>query len=78
MNNFEIKFELDCRGLKCPMPIIKTRNAIGNLKSGEILKMMATDPGSINDIKSWANRTGNELIKEEHHAGEFIFFICKQ
>ena len=78
MENIDLKLELDCRGLKCPMPIIKTRKAINNLKSGDILKMISTDPGSINDINAWSKRTGNSLIKEEHQHGEFIFLICKK
>lgn len=78
MDNFDIKLELDCRGLKCPMPIIKTRKAIENLNDGDLLKMIATDPGSINDVKAWAKRTGNQLLKEVHQKGEFIFVISKQ
>ena len=76
LNN--IKLELDCRGLKCPMPIIKTRKAIENLHSGEILKMLSTDPGSINDINAWSKRTGNKLLKEDHKKNEFVFFISKK
>lgn len=78
MDNLEIKMELDCRGLKCPMPIIKTRKMIENINSGDILKMIATDPGSINDINSWSRRTGNPIIKEDHRDKEFIFIIRKK
>ena len=78
MTHLEIKHLLDCRGLKCPIPIIKTRKAIGDLNSGDVLKMMATDPGSINDVKAWAKRTGNTVLKEEHRENEFIFLILKK
>lgn len=78
MNTYNITTELDCRGLKCPMPIIKTRKAIELLKSGDILKMLATDPGSINDVKAWSKRTGNKLLSENHQQGEFIFIISRK
>ena len=77
MENFNIKIELDCRGLKCPMPIIKTRKKIQDLVSGEILKLISTDPGSINDINAWARRTGNTIAREDHTHGEFVFIIIK-
>jgi tRNA 2-thiouridine synthesizing protein A len=78
MSDFKIKLELDCRQLKCPMPIIKTRKAIETLNSGDVLKMIATDPGSVNDIKAWSGRTGNNLLFENHQQGEFIFIILKK
>ena len=77
MDNFKVKMELDCRGLKCPMPVIKTRKAIQQLSSGDILKMISTDPGSINDINAWARRTGNRIVHEEHKPGEFVFIIVR-
>lgn len=77
MNTSDIKMELDCRGLKCPMPIIKTRKAIEELNSGEVLRMISTDPGSIKDIRAWAKRTGNKLLEENHQQGEFVFIIAK-
>jgi len=78
MDNFNIKLELDCRQLKCPMPLINTRKAIENLASGDIIKMISTDPGSINDIKAWSRRTGNPLLAEKREEGEFIFIISKK
>jgi len=77
MNESEIRMELDCRGLKCPMPVIKTRKAIKELNSGDVLKMISSDPGSINDIKAWAKRTGNKLLREDHQQSEFVFIIAK-
>ena len=78
MNNFKIKLELDCRQLKCPMPVIKTRKTIESLDSGDIIKMISTDPGSINDIRAWSRRTGNPLLSEKCEDGEFIFIISKK
>jgi len=78
MSDFKIKLELDCRHLKCPMPIIKTRKAIETLNSGDILKMISSDPGSINDVKAWAKRTGNRLLYENRQHGDFVFIISKK
>ena len=68
---------LDCSGLACPMPILKTKKAVDALEPGQILKMIATDPGSESDIDAWTNRTGNELVSSEVSGGQYIFFIKK-
>lgn len=78
MSNITAKEELDCRGMNCPLPILKTKKAIEGLASGEVLKMTATDPGSVNDMDSWAKRTGNKIVDQEENAGEFTFYIEKQ
>jgi tRNA 2-thiouridine synthesizing protein A len=78
MDDLHINTELDCRGHKCPMPIIKTRKAIQDLNSGEVLRMVATDPGSIHDIKAWSKRTGNTLLNQQQHTDEFVFIIRKK
>ncbi|MDP8306178.1 MAG: sulfurtransferase TusA family protein [Candidatus Chlorobium antarcticum] len=70
--------ELDCKGLNCPLPILKTKKTIDGMQSGEVLKMMATDPGSVSDMASWANRTGNEVVEHEEAAGIHIFYIKKK
>ncbi|MEI7788015.1 MAG: sulfurtransferase TusA family protein [Chlorobiaceae bacterium] len=70
--------ELNCEGLNCPLPILKTKKAIDALNSGEVLKMTATDPGSINDMASWSNRTGNELVAHTEQAGIHTYFIKKK
>jgi tRNA 2-thiouridine synthesizing protein A len=69
--------ELDCRGLSCPLPIIKTKKAIDALAPGEVLKMVATDPGSVNDMAAWVRKTGNELVGTDETGGEFAFLIRK-
>lgn len=75
----EIKADqvLDCKGMSCPLPILKTKKAVENLKKGQVLKVEATDPGSKNDMNAWAKRTGNEILGVEEGSGTFTFFIKK-
>jgi len=69
--------ELDCRGLNCPMPIIKTKKAMDTLASGQTLKMVATDPGSCNDMAAWARATGNVLLSQEQVGEAYVFYVKK-
>ena len=69
--------ELDARGLNCPLPILRARKAINGLQSGEILKIMATDPGSVKDFEAFANQTGNELLESTESGDEFHFRLKK-
>jgi tRNA 2-thiouridine synthesizing protein A len=75
----EIKADLvlDCKGMSCPLPILKTKKAVETLKQGQILKVDTTDPGSKNDMSSWAKRTGNEILSVVEGSGTFTFFIKK-
>lgn len=66
---------LDCSGLNCPMPIVKTKKAIGELELGAVLKMISTDPGSVNDMKAWTKKTGQELLETVDENGKWVFFI---
>jgi len=68
---------LDCTGMLCPMPIVKTTKAIKELESGQILKMIATDAGAPPDIAAWSRQTGNELLLSTEEGGKFIFFLKK-
>ncbi len=68
---------LDCTGMACPMPILKTKKAIDAMKVGQVLKMTATDPGSVPDVKAWSQRTGHELLNHEEQGGTFTFYIKK-
>lgn len=68
---------LDCSGLACPMPILKTKKAIDALQVGQVLKMIATDPGSSSDIEAWSQKTGHELLGSEQDGNKFIFYIKK-
>jgi len=66
---------LDCTGLLCPIPVIKTSKAIKEVEVGQVLKMIATDPGAPADMEAWARQTGHELLASEQEDGKFIFFI---
>ncbi len=68
---------LDCSKLSCPLPVIKTRTAIAKMTVGEILEMIATDPGSVKDIEAWAKHTGQELLEVAREDGRFRFYIKK-
>lgn len=68
---------LDCSGLTCPMPILKTKKAIDGLKVGQVLKMIATDPGSVPDMNAWSAKTGHELLSNEQDGDKYIFFVKK-
>jgi len=69
---------VDCLGLFCPEPIFRTRTEIDSISTGEILEVIADDPSSEEDIKSWAKHTGHEILKIEKKGGEFHFFIRKK
>ena len=76
MSNFDA--ELNCEGLNCPLPILKTKKTIDGMSSGELLKMTSTDPGSVNDMDSWSKRTGNELVSHADNGGLHTFVIKKK
>lgn len=69
---------LDCTGMLCPMPVVKTSKAMKELQSGQVLKMIATDPGSPPDMEAWSRQTGNELLLSQTDGGKFIFFLKKK
>jgi tRNA 2-thiouridine synthesizing protein A len=70
--------ELDARGLNCPLPILRTKKALTDLKSGQVLKVLATDPGSVKDFQTFARQTGHELISHAEVDLEFTFFMKKK
>jgi|TARA_Y100000590_G_scaffold192079_1_gene218422 tRNA 2-thiouridine synthesizing protein A len=78
MGEISIDSELDCRGLNCPLPILKTKKAVDGLSSGQVLKMLATDPGSVNDVQSWSKRTENALLDHSEDGGVYSFLIKKK
>lgn len=77
MNNMTVDKSIDCKGLACPMPIVRTKKAMDEMKTGEVLEVVATDPGSVADIRSWAERTGNQLIGSIDGNGVFTHYIRK-
>lgn len=68
---------LDCKGLNCPLPVIKTKKAIEQLAVGQVLQMIATDPGSKSDMVAWSKSTGHELVETREEPGVFTFFVRK-
>lgn len=78
MVKFAPQRTLDCRGDACPLPLLKTKKAMAELASGEILEVVGTDPGSKNDLPSWAARTGNLYLGEEEEGNLFRFYLKKK
>ena len=69
---------LDTRGLNCPLPILKAKKALADMRSGEVLKVLATDPGSMRDFQAFARQTGNELVEQKSANGEFIHLLRRR
>lgn len=70
--------ELDARGLNCPLPILRAKKALGEVSTGQVLKILSTDPGSVKDFAAFAKQTGNELLSTAEAGGEFTFFMKKK
>jgi tRNA 2-thiouridine synthesizing protein A len=70
--------ELDARGLNCPLPILRAKKALGELTSGQVLRIIATDPGSVKDFAAFAKQTGNELLSSAEVNKEFEFYIKRK
>ncbi|MDH4059162.1 MAG: sulfurtransferase TusA family protein [Cyclobacteriaceae bacterium] len=68
---------LDCSGLMCPMPVVKTAKTIKTMEIGDILEMISTDAGSMPDMQAWANQTKHELLESHDEGGKFRFLIKK-
>ena len=69
---------LDCTGLFCPMPVVKTNKEMKGLTDGQVLQMTATDPGSMPDMEAWSKQTGHELLLSKEENGTFIFLVRKR
>ena len=69
---------LDCSGMLCPMPIVKTNKAVKELQSGQVLKVIATDAGYPPDIEAWSRQTGNTLLSSIEEDGKFIAYLQKK
>ena len=69
--------ELDARGLNCPLPILRAKKTLNAMSVGEVLKIIATDPGSVKDFEAFATQTGNELMGSSEDNGEFLFLLKK-
>ena len=78
MSSMEANKEIDTRGLNCPLPILKAKKALADMASGEVLKVVATDPGSMRDFQAFARQTGNELLEQQTANDEFIHFLRRR
>ena len=74
----EIHKEIDTRGLNCPLPILRAKKALTELRSGQQLKVVATDPGSTRDFQAFAKQTGNELVEQQTVGAEFIHVLRRR
>lgn len=70
--------EIDTRGLNCPLPILRTKKALTGVQSGQVLKIVATDPGSVKDFETFAKQTGHALLSHAEADGEFTFYLKKK
>ena len=70
--------ELDARGLNCPLPILRTKKALTDMNSGQVLRIVATDPGSVKDFQAFSRQTGNPLLSSETVDNQFVFLLQKK
>jgi tRNA 2-thiouridine synthesizing protein A len=73
----EFNSELDARGLNCPLPILRAKKTMNGMNSGEILKIVATDPGSVKDFEAFCRQSGDELLDTQEADGEYTYMIKK-
>ncbi len=73
----EFDEQVDATGLNCPMPILRAKKALAGLAAGQVLKVIATDPGSVKDFEAFAKQTGNELLLSEAQGAQFTYLIRK-
>jgi len=69
--------QIDTSGLNCPLPILRTKKALASLQSGQVLHVIATDPGSVPDFQAYARQTGNELLLSQEQEGRYLFLLRK-
>ncbi len=74
----DIHKEIDTRGLNCPLPILKAKKALADMDSGELLKVLATDSGSLRDFQAFAKQTGNELVNQQTVGEEYIHILRRR
>ena len=75
MTDVKIDIELDCKGMFCPMPIVQLKKATKNMQPGQVLRLVATDPGSKRDVPAWAEKTGNKILDSSEEGKELTFII---
>jgi tRNA 2-thiouridine synthesizing protein A len=70
--------EVDARGLNCPLPILRTKKALNDMQSGQVLRILATDPSAVRDFQAFAKQTGNELLQHVEQDGVFSFLLRRR
>ena len=70
--------DLDARGLNCPLPILRAKKALNDMQSGQVLKIVATDPGAVKDFQAFSKQTGNELLSQAEENREFTFYMKRK
>ena len=78
MTTLTISKDLDVKGLNCPLPILRAKKALTDMVSGQVLRVVATDPGSVKDFAAFCKQTGNPLLSSEETATDFTFLISKR
>lgn len=74
----QIDKEIDTKGLNCPLPILKAKKALSDMRSGQTLKVVATDPGSVRDFQAFAKQTGNELLEQQTVGAEYLHVLRRR
>ncbi|MGK6311250.1 sulfurtransferase TusA family protein [Variovorax sp. DT-64] len=74
----DIHKEIDTRGLNCPLPILKAKKSLNEMQSGQLLKVISTDPGSVRDFQAFARQTGNDLIDQQTVGDDFIHVLRRR
>lgn len=77
-DTIQFQKDLDARGLNCPLPILKAKKALAEMATGEVLRITATDTGSVRDFQAFAKQTGNALLSHTQNAGEFVFLMRRK
>jgi TusA-related sulfurtransferase len=78
MSTIEVHKEIDTRGMNCPLPILKAKKALADMSTGDVLKVVATDPGSMRDFQAFARQTGNELVEQAAINDEFVHYLKRR
>jgi tRNA 2-thiouridine synthesizing protein A len=74
----QIDREVDARGLNCPLPILRTKKTLNDMASGQIVRILATDPASVRDFEAFARQTGNQLVQQSQQDGAFVFLLRRK
>ena len=78
MSDIKVDVKLDCSGMLCPMPVVKTKKALKSMEIGQVLEMLSTDAGAMPDMHAWAKQTGHELMDAKDEGGNIYRFTIKK